>query len=126
MAYTKARGMEAFCATCPSTEEVTTLLQTLGFELTFQMDIDSSPEYEHVPPLLAQFHFEDNHGTEAIFLAGPDADLDGIRLPEHASRFWIYPGADAAAFRRTASALAVRWLLIWQSTVSTQVGRDVA
>jgi hypothetical protein len=99
MAHTKVHDLEAFCATCPSAQEVTSLLQMLGFELSFYMDIDVSPEYEQVPSLPAQFHFLDEHGTEAIFLAGPDADLDGVRLPEHASRFWLYPGADAAAYR---------------------------
>jgi len=124
MAQTKALELEAFCATCPSAQEVTSLLQTLGFELTFHLDIDASPEYEQVPSLPAQFHFQDEHGTEAIFLAGPDADLDGVRLPEHASRFWLYPGADTGAYRRVAHELAVKWSLHWQPAV--QVRQDVA
>lgn len=124
MAHTKVHDLEAFCATCPSIQEVTSLLQTLGFELTFHMDIDASPKYEQVPSLPAQFHFQDEHGTEAIFLAGPDVDLDGVRLPEHASRFWLYPGADAAACRWVAHELAVKWSLHWQPAV--QVRQDVA
>src|SRR6266487_1953476 len=94
MAHIKALEVEAFCVTCPSAEEVTTLLQTLGFELTFHMEIDHPPEYEQVPCLPAQFHFQDTHGNEVIFLAGRDTDLDGVGFPEHASRFWLYPGAD--------------------------------
>ncbi len=124
MAHTKRDELEAFCATCPSAQEVTSLLQTLGFELIFHMDIDTSPEYEHVPPLPAQFHFQDGQGTQAIFLAGLDVDLDGIRLPEHASRFWLYAGADLAAFRRTAHALTVQWSLRWRA--ESQVSQDVA
>ncbi len=115
MAHTKVYAREAFCAICPTAQEVISVLQALGFELTFHLDVDASPEYEQVPPLPAQFHFQDKHGTEAIFLAGPDADLDGIPLPEHASRFWLYPGADAAAYRRVAHVLAVKWSLTWQA-----------
>lgn len=115
MAHTKASGLEAFCGTCPSAQEVINLLQMLGFELTFYMDIDASPKYEQVPPLPAQFHFQDKHGTEAIFLAGRDANLDGIQLPEHASRFWLYPGSDEAAFWWIAHVLAVKWSLAWRA-----------
>jgi hypothetical protein len=115
MAHTKAYNLEAFCAICPSAEEVISVLQALGFALTFHMKIDASPEYEQVPPLPAQFHFQDKHGTEAIFLAGPDADLDGIPLPEHTSRFWLYPGANVAAYRRVAHVLAVTWPLTWRA-----------
>jgi signal recognition particle subunit SEC65 len=124
MAQTKAREVEAFCVTCPSTEEVTTLLQTLGFELAFHMDIDHPPEYEQVPCLPAQFHFQDEHGNEVIFLAGRDVDLDGVGFPEHASRFWLYPGADRAVYGRVANVLAVRWSLTWRSL--SKARQDVA
>ena len=124
MAYRKEQDLEAFCTTCPSAQEVTDFLQALGFELIFHMDINASPEYEQVPPLPAQFHFQDKEGTEAIFLAGPDANLDGIRLPEHASRFWLFAGADAAAFRRIAHSLAAQWSLHWRA--ESQSSQDVA
>jgi hypothetical protein len=124
MADTKVDERAAFCTTCPSAEEVGSLLQVLGFELTFHLDTDVPPMYEQLPPLPAQFHFQDTHGNEVIFLAGRDVDLDGGLLPEHASRFWIYLGADAAAYRRIARMLAVRWSLAWQP--STQVRQDVA
>ncbi len=124
MAHTNVRELEAFCATCPSAQDVTSLLQTLGFELIFHMDIDASPEYEHVPPLPAQFHFQDEHGTEVIFLAGRDVDLDGLQLPEHASRFWLYAGADTKFYQRTAHVLAVKWSLRWRA--ESQVSQEVA
>jgi hypothetical protein len=115
MDHTKIYALHAFCVTCPTVQEVTNLLQTLGFELAFYMDAKASPAYEQLPPLPAQFHFQDKHGTEAIFLAGPDADLDGIPLPEHTSRFWLYPGANVAAYRRVAHVLAVTWPLTWRA-----------
>lgn len=80
----------------------------LGFVLTLHMDIDASPEYERMPYLPAQFYFRDRYSTEVILLAGRDVELDGVRLPGRASRFWMYPGADAVAFRRIAHALTVR------------------
>jgi hypothetical protein len=61
MAYTKVDEREAFCTCCPSAEEVGSLLQVLGFELTFHMDTDAPPMYEQMPPLPAQFHFQDTH-----------------------------------------------------------------
>jgi hypothetical protein len=108
----------------PPVEDVTRLLQAYGFELAFHMDIDAPPQYEQLPPLPAQFHFQDSHGDEVIFLAGRDADMDGMYLPEHASRFWLYPGADRAASRRVADVLATRWSLAWRSALP--IHQDVA
>ncbi len=115
MAHTKVYALEAFCATCPTVQEVTNLLQALGFELTFHMGVDAHPTYEQLSPLPAQFHFQDKHGTEAIFLAGPDVNLDGLLLPEHASRFWLYPGADAAATGRSPMCWLFTWSLSWRA-----------
>jgi hypothetical protein len=123
MALTQARDLEAFCATCPSAEEVTTLLQAVGFALTFYMDAVPSA-CAGVPPLPAQYHYRDRRGSEVIFLAGRDADLDGIQLPEHASRFWLYPGADVEVARWIAHVLAVKWSLAWQHL--SQARQDVA
>lgn len=120
MAYTTGDALEAFCPICPPVEEVTSLLQALGFELAFRMESDTSPRYEQIPPLPAQFHFQDKHGNEVIFLAGRDTNLDSVRLPEHASRFWLYPGADSAGYRRVARALADQWSFAWRSQLQAR------
>jgi hypothetical protein len=57
-----------------------------------------------------------------IFLSGQDVDLDGIQLPEHASRFWLYASADAARF--VTHALAIRWPLTWRRLSESR--QDVA
>jgi hypothetical protein len=124
MTYTTGDALEAFCLTCPPAEDVTSLLQAYGFELAFHMDIDVSPQYEQIPPLPAQFHFQDKHGNEVIFLAGRDTNLDGVQMPEHASRFWLYPGADRAAYHRVAHLLSARWSFAWRS--SLHACQDVA
>ncbi len=123
MAYTKEDELEAFCATCPSAEEVTSLLQAVGFTLTFHMDAVPSA-CAGAPPLPAQYHYQDKNGSEVIFLAGRDADPDGVQLPEHASRFWIHPGADAGATQWVTHALAVKWSLAWEAV--SQARQDVA
>jgi hypothetical protein len=114
MARPQARDLQAFCATCPSAEEVTSALQAAGFALIFQMNTVVSSCAE-VPPLPAQYHYRDQRGSEVIFLAGRDTDPDGARLPEHAARFWIHPGADAGATRWVAHVLIVKWSLTWQA-----------
>jgi hypothetical protein len=123
MASSQARDLEAFCATCPSAEEVTGILQAVGFALAFHMDAVQSPCAD-VPPLPAQYHYRNRLGSEVIFLAGPDADSDGIALPEHASRFWLYPGADVGAARWVAHVLAVKWSFAWHRLSQTR--QDVA
>ncbi len=81
MAHTQPCGdLEVLCATCPSAEEVTSLLQAVGFELIFHMDAIASGCAE-VPPLPAQYHFRDRRGSEVIFLAGSDADPDAGSIP---------------------------------------------
>ncbi len=109
-AHLQVHHLEAFCAICPPPGEVMCVLQELGFSLVFHMEAVSSPCAD-VPSLPAQFHYR--KGTcEVIFLAGRDVDLDGIQLPEHASRFWLYAGTDA--LRSIANVLAVRWPLTWR------------
>ena len=105
--------LEAFCATCPPVEQVSALLATLGFTLTFHMDAVQSPCAE-VPPLPAQYHYKDAYGTEVIYLAGRDTPLEGEVFPFHASRFWLYAGADAQAFQLTMSTLALRYGFAWR------------
>jgi hypothetical protein len=124
MAHTQPCGdLEALCATCPSAEEVTNLLQAAGFALIFHMDAIAS-HCAGVPPLPAQYHYRDRRGSEVIFLAGSDADPDGTQLPEHASRFWLHPGADAGAARRVVQVLAVKWSLTWR--MESPARQDVA
>jgi hypothetical protein len=123
MAYTQAHDLAAFCATCPSAEEVTNVLQTVGFALTFHMDAVASA-CAQVPQLPAQYHYRDQHGNEVIYLAGPDTDPDGVPLPKHASRFWLYPGADAGAVGWVAQILAGKWSLAWQ--MESAARQDVA
>ncbi len=113
MASARARDLEAFCATCPSVEEVTSVLQAIGFALIFHMDAVASGCAE-VPPLPAQYHYRDQRGSEVIFLAGHDMDPDGAQLPEHASRFWIHPGADVGSATWVAHTLAVKWSFTWR------------
>jgi hypothetical protein len=120
MALSQTGDLEVFCTTCPTPEEVTTLLQGLGFRLIFQIATILYPAYTGLPPLPAQFHYRDEHGTEVVYLAGHDADMDGVRLPRHASRFWIFPGADLAVHRRVMQMLAVRWSLTWRCTIAQE------
>lgn len=123
MAYIQEQDLEAFCATCPSAEEVTNVLQALGFALTFHMDA-VPPACAEVPPLPAQYHYRDQRGSEVIYLAGRDTDPDGAELPEHASRFWIHPDADAGAARWVAYILTVKWSFAWRAV--SQGRQDVA
>jgi hypothetical protein len=60
--------LEAFCTTCPLAEEVSSLLSTLGFTLSFQMQ--EQVALVHLPVLPAQYHYKDAYGTEVIYLAG--------------------------------------------------------
>ena len=123
MARMQAHDLEAFCVTCPSVEEVTGILQTIGFALIFHMDAIASG-CAGVPPLPAQYHYHDQCGNEVIYLAGPDTDPDGVPLPKHASRFWLHPGADARAARWVAQVLAGKWSFAWQSVLPAR--QDVA
>jgi hypothetical protein len=108
-----ATELGAFCATCPDAEDVSALLTRLGFRLEFQMD-EQPDRSSQLPPLPAQYHYKDASGTEVIFLAGQDSPLDGEPLPAHASRFWLYRGADADGFELATSIVAREWRLAWR------------
>ena len=122
-----ATELEAFCATCPSAEDVTALVAKMGFRLDFQMDAQRDHKYE-LPPLAAQYHFKDAHGTEVIYLAGRDFPMNenGESLPSHASRFWLYMGADAQASQLVASTLALRWGFTWRDSSEQAAQEEVA
>jgi hypothetical protein len=109
----RSQELEAFCPTCPAPETVTSLLEGLGFRLTFQMDAVIYPAWSATADLPAQFHFSDERGTDVVFLAGKDTPTDGERFPPHASRFWFFAGADAASYQPVVQVLATRWLLTW-------------
>jgi hypothetical protein len=120
---TEERG--AFCPTCPPAEDVTALLAALGFHLDFQLDAQRS-HTSPLPPLPAQYHYKDTCGTEVIYLAGRDLALDGQSLPPHASRFWLYAGADKEAFTWVLTTLAQRYRLVWRDPSTQTVQQEVA
>ena len=122
-----ATELEAFCATCPPADDVTTLLVKLAFHLDFQMGEQRDHPYE-LPPLAAQYHYKDASGTEAIYLAGRGypPNEDGYSLPPHASRFWLYAGADVQAFQLAACTLALQWRLAWCDPSAQAVQEEVA
>ena len=121
-----ATEREAFCATCPPSQEVTALLASLGFQLDFQLDAQRS-HTSPLPPLPAQYHYKDaSSGTEVIYLAGRDLALDGQPLPRHASRFWLYAGADSEVFTRVLTTLAQRYQLTWRELSTPTVQQEVA
>jgi hypothetical protein len=105
------------------------LLQPLGFRLSLFLPADErNPSLLEVPPLPSQYHYEDECGTQVLYLAGVDqpclADDEeedegdiGLRwkhYPVHASRFWLVPGGQDLATKRVQDALADAWALCWQ------------
>jgi hypothetical protein len=81
----------------------------------------------HPPPLPAQYHYKDDgHGTEVIYLAGRDVPLEGESFPPHASRFWLYPGADFHACQLAAATLGRQWRLAWLHPVEQEKREEVA
>jgi hypothetical protein len=106
--------LEAFCATCPSPEEVSRVLAPLGLTLTFQMRAFTYAPYKATPALPPQYHYSDGYGTEVIYLAGHDANTQEVRLPSHESRFWLFAGANQQVYTQVRSLLALRWRLDWQ------------
>ena len=126
MAGSPESPLLVFCSTCPPPAEVGAALAGLGFRLAFTMEEQRYPAYSQTPPLPAQFHYWDGHGTEVIYLAGRDAGEEGERLESHASRFWIYPGAQVTATRRAAQLCATRWRLTWRHPNQGQKREAVA
>jgi hypothetical protein len=111
--------LEAFCHSCPQPYEVTDFLDTLGFTPGFEMAARASHD-QYVPALPAQYHYERDDGMSIIYLAGRDSPMQGEHFPAHNSRFFAYAGADSAAFGWTTRAIAVKWNLAWQHTVSSE------
>ncbi len=112
----EVNDLTAYCATCPLPEEITVVLQPCGFRLVFAMKADKDQQYLHLPPLPAQFHYEDAHGTQVIYLAGNDFDMDEVQpLPAHRSRFWLYAGTDPERLPDIIRVLDSAWSLTWQA-----------
>jgi hypothetical protein len=106
--------LEAFCPSCPAPEEVSIFLGRLGMHLDFQMDAFLPPAHSEIAQLPAQFHFEHASGMSIIYLAGEDKEPeDGVRLPPHKSRFWVYSGSDASVFGRISQRMAHQWSFTW-------------
>ncbi len=116
-----APELQAFCALCPPPEEVAAFLGKLGFHLDFQME-EQHDHRSQFPPLPAQYHFKDAQGTEVIYLAGKDSPLneDGESLPPHASRFWLYAGAQREGFQSALSSLALAFHFTWCNPVELE------
>ena len=119
--------IEAFCAICPPPQDVTALLAKLGFSLAFHMNAqDDLKRLVHLPALPPQYHYKHASGTEVLYLAGCDTPLDGERFPHHASRFWLYAGADAQAFSLVLSTLALQWGVTWHESSAHSAQKEVA
>ena len=104
--------LTAFGATCPRIEDVTDILADLGLGLVFQLSAFRATS--NAPALAAQYHFQGCKGAEVLFLAGKDTAMDGARFPAHASRWWVFPGADPVAYRQIVQTLSERYALTWQ------------
>jgi hypothetical protein len=120
--------LEAFCPTCPPPQEVSALLAKLGFTLAFQMEARNDlSTLVHLPALPAQYHYKDDCGTEVIYLAGHDTPpLEGEVFPFHASRFWLYTGADTQAFQLAMSTLALNYQFTWRAPCEYTAHEEVA
>src|SRR5437879_2061202 len=68
------KTLTAFCANRPEPEEVEKVIRGLGFHLSFFPAADEADTSTNgnLPPLPAQYHFEDEIGTYMVYLAGVD------------------------------------------------------
>ncbi|SRR5579883_154125 len=115
--------VSAFCSTCPNAEEVGALLESHGFALTLTMGPSRFTQIT-IPPLPAQYHYRDAAGTEVIFLAGKDISEPGMkRFPRHASRWWVYPGANPEAAQHIMLVASAQWQLTWTPEQDQAVAR---
>jgi len=108
--------LEAFCSECPLVENVTKILEELGFRLAFHLESKTFAKRGRatLPSLPAQYHYRDADGTELIFLAGKDhPEQDMPRLPAHASRWWLYPGTSQCNYNLVAQVTSEKFGLDW-------------
>lgn len=109
----KPVAYEALCQSCPSEQTVREVLSSLGFSLVFQMPVQTFPSLD-VPALPAQYHYHDQYGTEVIFLAGQDTNLEeDYPLLPHRSRWWVYTGAHPGVAQAVMACLSAHWFLAW-------------
>jgi hypothetical protein len=105
--------LEAFCFALPDVKDVTAFLCPMGFSLVYQMKAFPAP-FHGVPALPAQYHYQDHNGTQVIYLAGKDFfSEDGLKLPPHLSRWWMYPGQSHEEAVKVVQVLTARWLMAW-------------
>ncbi len=111
-------ALESFCNTCPPAQDVSALLAREGFFLVLALGSKAFEQQSGhpIPPLPAQYHYRDSYNTEVIYLAGRDIPEEGQRFPQHASRWWIYPGASQFAYNGIMQTLTVHWSLDWHPT----------
>lgn len=133
------KTLTAFCLSRPEPEEVEKVLQNLGFHLSFFLAADETgtPANSNLPPLPAQYHFEDEVGTYVTYLAGVDApcladdeddpeEYTRYRYPPHASRFWLIPGGHELVTFRVRDTLAALWMLSWLELSEDQPAHKAA
>lgn len=110
----KQTALVAFCASCPTPEDVTAFLAREGLDLDCAIAPLTWPQSRAAP---AQYHYRDAEQTEVIYLAGKDhPEGKGGKFPAHASRWWLYPGKNPVASQRLAHALSSQWQLEWRPT----------
>ncbi len=110
------QDVSAFCQTCPRPQDVTSVLESLGFHVSFQMQADNQHAYMQLKPLPAQVHYEGPCGMNVVYLAGEDIDIDDeYAFPKHASRFWLYcAGESEQTFKQTMNVLTGAFSLSWK------------
>lgn len=116
MAHPQDHVCSALCQTRPPVQEVSSTLEKLAFLLDFHMPRQEFPASTRTPAVPAQYHYKEKGGTEVIYLEGRDSGEDGERLPDHASRFWIYPGSSPETVNTVKWVLASQWQLIWEAS----------
>jgi hypothetical protein len=114
-------------------QQVTAVLEPLGFRVKFHMAADDKQAYLQLAPLPEQCHYDGPSSMSVVYLAGRDPDptvdddedapdavpLVPVVFPPHASRFWFYCGHESAeAFQRTLETLAVAFSLTWEPLVA--------
>jgi hypothetical protein len=106
--------LEAFCQHLPVVEQVTALLQELGFSLVFHLGSSPARPNWTIAALPSQYHYQDRYGTEVVFLAGKDtAGEEGVRYPPHQSHWWVYPGANPSVYQQVIAVLTAHWFMMW-------------